>query len=65
VGFSLDGTVLAISSSGDRVTFWYTKTWQMQGEAIKCQGGLVQTTVGCVRYLPSGELLAIATIWNI
>jgi WD40 repeat protein len=37
------------------VKFWCTKTWQMQGDPIEC--GYVR----CVRYSPSGELLAIAT----
>jgi WD40 repeat protein len=35
--------------------FWCTKTWQMQGDQIYCG------PVNCVRYSPSGELLAIAT----
>jgi WD40 repeat protein len=57
--FSLDSTVL-VTVGHDVVKFWCTKTWQMQGEPIKC-GGLVH----CVRYSPSGELLAIATSNNI
>ncbi|KAG2742064.1 WD40 repeat-like protein [Suillus brevipes Sb2] len=51
VDFSPDGTVLA--------TFWCTKTWQMQGDPINCGA-----SVYCVRYSPSGELLAIATYDN-
>jgi WD40 repeat protein len=57
VDFSPDGTVLA-TSGNDAVKFWCTKTWQMQGEPINCG-------VLCVRYSPSGELLAIATADNI
>jgi WD40 repeat protein len=57
VDFSPDGTVLATSSI-DAVKFWCTKTWQMQGEPINCG-------VLCVRYSPSGELLAIATYQDI
>jgi WD40 repeat protein len=40
--------------------FWCTKTWQMQGEPIICDAW-----VFCIRYSPSGELLAIATSQNI
>jgi WD40 repeat protein len=59
VDFSPDGTVLATSGSNDGMTkFWCTKTWQMQGNPIKC-------VVYCIRYSPSGELLAIATYQNI
>ncbi|KAG2048147.1 WD40 repeat-like protein [Suillus hirtellus] len=60
VDFSRDGTVLATGSWDKTVKFWSTKTWQMQGDPIEC-GGLVH----CVRYSPSGELLAIATNYNI
>ncbi|KAG1799939.1 uncharacterized protein HD556DRAFT_1439606 [Suillus plorans] len=58
--FSLDGMVLATGSGDDTVKFWCTKTWQMQGNPIKCG-----SEVNCVRYSPSGELLAIATRDNI
>jgi WD40 repeat protein len=59
VDFSPDGTVLATSGSYDGMTkFWCTKTWQMQGNPIKCGAY-------CIRYSPSGELLAIATYNNI
>ncbi|KAG1800320.1 uncharacterized protein HD556DRAFT_1439176 [Suillus plorans] len=54
--FSPDGTVLATGSLFDEMTkLWNTKTWQLQGDPIECQ------FVNCVRYSPSGELLAIAT----
>ncbi|KAG2113754.1 uncharacterized protein F5147DRAFT_834759 [Suillus discolor] len=56
VDFSLDGMVLATGSWDYTVKFWSTKTWQMQGDRIKCDD-----EVNCVRYSPSGELLAIAT----
>jgi WD40 repeat protein len=60
VDFSLDGAVL-VTGSYDKITkFWCTKTWQMQGEPIQCGDH-----VTCVRYSPSGELLAIATYSNI
>jgi WD40 repeat protein len=58
--FSPDGTVLATGSVDSMTKFWCTKTWRMQGEPIHC-GAWVQ----CVRYSPSGELLAIATYKNI
>jgi WD40 repeat protein len=58
--FSPNGTVLAIGS-WNRVKFWCTKTWQMQGEPIDCVYGFVH----CVRYSPSGEVLAIATPNNV
>jgi WD40 repeat protein len=61
VDFSPDGTVLATTGSNDGMTkFWCTKTWQMQGDPIECDA-----YVYCVRYSPSGELLAIATNQNI
>jgi WD40 repeat protein len=59
VDFSPDGAVLATGSFG-AVKFWCTKTWQMQGEPIKSG-----TYVNCIRYSPSGELLAIGTTKNI
>ncbi|KAG2335670.1 WD40 repeat-like protein [Suillus weaverae] len=58
--FSLDGTVLATGSSDGTMKFWCTKTWQMQGEPIHCG-----YCVYCIRYSPSGELLAIGTSNNI
>jgi WD40 repeat protein len=58
VDFSPDGTVLATGSSDGMTKFWCTKSWQMQGEPIKGYGY-------CIRYSPSGELLAIATSNNI
>jgi len=65
--FSLDGAVLVTAGSSDRmVKFWCTKTWQMQGESIKYDpdpNGYLSSA--CVRYSPSGELLAIATCGNI
>ncbi|KAG2743238.1 hypothetical protein P692DRAFT_201795091 [Suillus brevipes Sb2] len=57
IDFSPDGTVLA-TSAHDAVRFWRTKTWQMQGDPVK-YGAY------CIRYSPSGELLAIATNKNI
>ncbi|KAG1896594.1 WD40-repeat-containing domain protein [Suillus fuscotomentosus] len=60
VDFSPNGMVLATGSWDYTVKFWSTKTWQMQGDPIEC-GSLVF----CVRYSPSGELLAIATDENI
>jgi WD40 repeat protein len=59
VDFSPDGTVLATGSYDGMTKFWCTKTWQMQGDPIEC--GVVY----CIRYSPSGELLAIATEYNI
>ncbi|KIK35898.1 hypothetical protein CY34DRAFT_30022, partial [Suillus luteus UH-Slu-Lm8-n1] len=59
VDFSPDGTVLATTSYDD-IKLWCTKTWQMQGDPIDC-GNYVH----CVRYSPSGELLAIAASDNI
>ncbi|KIK47413.1 hypothetical protein CY34DRAFT_799363 [Suillus luteus UH-Slu-Lm8-n1] len=54
--FSPDGAVLVTSSSDGMIKLWDTTTWQMQGHPIQCIGSSI-----CVRYSPSGELLAIAT----
>jgi WD40 repeat protein len=59
VAFSPDGAVLATGSFGV-VKFWCTKTWQIQGEPIKCR-----RNINCIRYSPSGGLLAIGTSKNI
>jgi WD40 repeat protein len=59
VDFSPDGTVLATGSYDGMTKFWCTKTWQMQGDPFECG------VVNCVRYSPSGQLLAIATTDNI
>jgi WD40 repeat protein len=56
--FSPDGTVLATVSDDGMTKFWCTKTWQMQGVPIECGAY-------CIRYSPSGQLLAIATNDNI
>jgi WD40 repeat protein len=72
VDFSPDDTVFKLATVGsgdvmptkvdDMVKFYCTRTWQMQGEPINCgaSGG-----INCIRYSPSGELLAIATYQNI
>jgi WD40 repeat protein len=66
--FSLDGAVLVTAGSSDRmVKFWCTKTWQMQGESIKYDpdpNGNPMSSA-CVRYSPSGKLLAITIFGNI
>ncbi|KAG2367967.1 hypothetical protein BDR07DRAFT_1478558 [Suillus spraguei] len=54
--FSPDGTVLATGSYHNTTKLWNTKTWELQGDPIKCG-----THVRCVQYSPSGKLLAIAT----
>jgi WD40 repeat protein len=59
VDFSPDGMVLATGAWDGMTKFWCTKTWQMQGVPINC--GYVY----CIRYSPSGQLLAIATDQNI
>ncbi|KIK49083.1 hypothetical protein CY34DRAFT_433822 [Suillus luteus UH-Slu-Lm8-n1] len=54
--FSPDGTVLATGSYDKMMKLQNTKTWQLQGTPIECG-----SEVYCIRYSPSGELLAIAT----
>jgi WD40 repeat protein len=61
--FSPDGAVLATGSNDKTTKLWNTKTWQVDGNLSCCH------EVNCVRYSPSGELLAIANddhieIWN-
>jgi WD40 repeat protein len=62
--FSPDGEVLAVGSWDKTTKVWNTKTWEVQENTISCRAD-----VNCVRFSPSGELLAIATnihiqIWN-
>ncbi|KAG2128626.1 uncharacterized protein EDB93DRAFT_168427 [Suillus bovinus] len=53
-------TVLATGS--DNTKLWCTKTWKMQGDPINSDYNyFVRFCACCVRYSPSGELLAIAT----
>jgi WD40 repeat protein len=54
--FSPDGTVLASGSMDWMSKFWNTTTWEMEGNPIESS-----TWVSCVRYSPSGKLLAIAS----
>jgi WD40 repeat protein len=56
VDFSPDGTVLATGSYDRTTKLWCTKTWELQENPIECN-----SWVRCVRYSPSGTLLAIAT----
>jgi len=60
--FSPNGTTLATGAYGHEVKLWstLTDTWQLQGKKINCE-----YDVNCVRYSPSGELLAIATSYTI
>ncbi|KAG2052917.1 WD40 repeat-like protein [Suillus hirtellus] len=60
--FSPDGSMLATGSIHDKTSLLIsTKTWELLvGHSITCADG-----VHCVRYSPSGELLAIATSSNI
>ncbi|KAJ8593414.1 WD40 repeat-like protein [Rhizopogon salebrosus TDB-379] len=62
--FSPDGAVLATVSWDKTIEMWSTKTWHVHGNPIDSG-----EKIFCVRYAPSGELLAIATandiqVWN-
>ena len=62
--FSPDSAVLATVSSDKTINLWRTDTWQIQGNPVNVGEGIY-----CVRFSPSGNLLAIATgqyiqIWN-
>lgn len=78
--FSPDGTVLATASASedliDAIKLWSTETWKVQGDPIHCwdikkhvisMKLRYSTTkfIHCIRYSPSGEHLAIATITDI
>src|SRR5882757_8031472 len=64
--FSPDGATLAIGSYAS-TALWNTKSWQLLGEPLdtKSRESIYSSVSGCnlqcVRYSPSGELLAIAT----
>jgi WD40 repeat protein len=66
--FSPDGAELATSSRDNRTKLWSTQTWQVHGKPIRSDGPDIGD-ITCIRYSPSGELVAIATwthigIWN-
>jgi WD40 repeat protein len=79
--FSPDGAVLATASasvvSKDGIKLWSTETWKVQGDPIHCwdidpldfismkSRYLTTKFIHCIRYSPSGEHLAIATIADI
>jgi WD40 repeat protein len=59
--FSPDGAMLATGSTSDyTIKLWSAETWQLQGSPIHCS-----YPVYCVRYSPSGKLLAVATNYYI
>lgn len=60
IALSPDGTMLATGSSDMTAKIWSTENWQLQGNPIDCG-----SEVFCVRYSPSGRLLAIATMKDI
>jgi len=62
--FSPDSAVLATVSSDKTIKLWRTDTWQIYGNPVN-----VGEEIYCVRFSPSGNLLAIVTeqyiqIWN-
>jgi WD40 repeat protein len=64
VDLSPDSLVLATVSHDKTMKFWRTDNWDILGAPIN-----IGEEIHCVRYSPSGELLAIATdesiqIWN-
>ena len=64
VDFSPDGGVLATSSSDWTTKLWNTETGRQEGDPIDCSA-----PVHCVRYSPSGGLIALSAgkciqIWN-
>lgn len=60
MSLSPDGMMLATGSSDMTTKIWNTENWKPQGNPIDCG-----SEVFCVRYSPSGGLLAIATIKDI
>jgi len=71
---SPDGATLATGSCDGKTQLWNTASWEVQGQPIDVTADPKRywdpsNCVNCVRYSPSGELLAIATgmfiqIWN-
>lgn len=63
--FSPDGTVLATGSfdNTSMLKLWDTKTWQRQAQGNQIEAGAGYAH--CIQYSPSGELLAIATSYDI
>lgn len=63
--FCPDGSMLATAGANGQIKLFSTKTWNSESENLHHLRSVRSGCIICVRYSPSGELLAIATSGDI